>query len=208
MEKPVEELYEPDGAPPGHIRKDAQSQRFLLTLFLTIAVGAALAVFFSFFQQSFQPRQQPRDLGIQPLPSTRAHPFRLSSLDGREISLADLRGKVVFLNFWATWCEPCKVEMPHMEKLLHRLAGKGLAIVAVDLKEDQEQVAQYALEQRLTFPILLDRSGIVGSRYDVRQIPTTFLIDREGKFIGKAIGPRDWSDSTAIRYFDGLLKQQ
>ena len=108
--------------------------------------------------------------------------FALSTLEGGSVRMADLRGKVVLLNFWATWCPPCEAEMPDLDAL-HRTYGQsqGLVVLGVNLQEDAGKVAQYVRERNLGFPILLDVDGHVTSEvYHVRPLPTSFIVDRQG----------------------------
>ncbi len=108
--------------------------------------------------------------------------FTLVALDGGAVRMVDLRGKVVLLNFWATWCPPCKAEMPDLDAL-HRTYGEsqGLIVLGVNLQEDPGTVAPFVHEHDLSFPILLDADGHVTSDlYHVRPLPTSFIIDRQG----------------------------
>ena len=132
--------------------------------------------------------------------------FILTSLDGIEISLEDYRGKIVLLNFWATWCLPCLVEMPSMEKLYNEFKDKGFTILAIDMQEDADSVKVFSEKLKLNFPILLDSDGSVGQFYGVRSIPTTYLVDREGYLIGSALGARDWASESAFMLIKQLLK--
>lgn len=132
--------------------------------------------------------------------------FRLATPDGRTIALGDLRGRLVFLNFWATWCPPCRVEMPSMERLHREFKDQGLVVLAVDLQESPRQVARFMRDFRLTFPALLDAEAEVAARYGVRGIPTTFLIDRQGRIVGSAVGPRDWAGAEARQLIRTLLE--
>ena len=98
--------------------------------------------------------------------------FILKRLDGNEVSLKDYRGKIVLLNFWATWCLPCLVEMPSMERLYNEFKDKGFTILAIDMQEDADSVRVFKEKYKLNFPILLDSDGSVGQFYGVRSIPT------------------------------------
>jgi peroxiredoxin len=131
--------------------------------------------------------------------------FTLKDLNGKEVKLEDHRGKIVFLNFWATWCRPCRTEMPSMEKLYTEFRDRDFIMLAVDLQEGTRKVRAFKEKFKLNFPILLDSDGSVGSEYGVRSIPTTYLIDREGYVIGGALGPRDWASKEAFELFDHLL---
>ena len=145
-------------------------------------------------------------LGLQPIKEgTEIVDFELQDLTGESRRLSDFRGKVVFLNFWATWCGPCRFEMPSMEKLYQRLNTKGLEIVAVNLQEDRKTVQRFVDEYGLSFPVLLDTTGRVGAPYGARSIPTTYIVDREGFVIAGTIGTREWDTENYIRFFEKLL---
>ena len=145
-------------------------------------------------------------IGLQPLKEgTEIVDFELEDLSGATRRLSDFRGKVVLLNFWATWCGPCRFEMPSMEKLHQRLNAKGLEIVAVNLQEDRSSVKQFVDEYGLSFPVLLDTTGRIGATYGARSIPTTYIVDREGFVIAGTIGTREWDTEEYIRFFEKLL---
>lgn len=132
--------------------------------------------------------------------------FTLPLLSGGRAALSSFRGKVVLLNFWATWCPPCRSEMPSMEVLYKRLNSKGLEILAVDSGEDAATVQQFIRENSHTFPVLLDSDNKVSSQYGIRAIPTTYIIDREGKIIGVVRGAIKWDEPKLIAAFEALLK--
>jgi len=136
-----------------------------------------------------------------PLPSG----ITLRDLEGREVELADLEGKVVFLNFWATWCPACRVEMPAMERLGRRLSDDDFAVVSVSMQEPAHLVKDYFDSQELSFAALLDPDGTVSSRFGVVSIPTTYVLNREGAVVGKAIGARDWDSKESIALFQHLM---
>ncbi|MGQ9628898.1 MAG: TlpA family protein disulfide reductase [bacterium] len=133
--------------------------------------------------------------------------FALESISGQEVKLSDFRGKVVFLNFWATWCPPCRAEMPSMERLHRKFDGEDFAILAVDIQESAKTVRKFVNDFGLTFTVLLDTRGRVASQYGVRGIPATFIIDREGNAIGFAEGARDWASDASFRLFEFLLDE-
>ncbi|MBN2655532.1 MAG: TlpA family protein disulfide reductase [Spirochaetales bacterium] len=143
------------------------------------------------------------DIPADTLPSV---DFELMNLKGGLEALSDYRGKVVFLNFWATWCGPCQSEMPAMENVYNELKDDGLVILAVDLAEDKDTVQAFIDERNLTFPVLLDTSGQIGAIYEARSIPTTYLIDREGSILGRAVGVRPWEDDAFMSLFRQILK--
>ena len=122
--------------------------------------------------------------------------FKLHDLDGHEVSLSSLRGKVVFLNLWATWCEPCRREMPSIEALYEKFgSGKSFVILAVSEDSDgSKAVAPYVKKSGYKFEVLLDPRNDVGEVYDVSGIPETFIIDRDGRIVAHHLGPYDWSN--------------
>jgi peroxiredoxin len=117
-----------------------------------------------------------------PEETTPAPDFTLTAADGTLVSLSDLRGKVVLLNFWATWCPPCAAEMPDLNALYRRYGSeKDFVIVGVNLEEGPQEVAEFARQKNIGFPLVLDRSGRVTRRdYRIRTLPVSVIIDREG----------------------------
>ena len=120
--------------------------------------------------------------------------FTLSDLSGRTVHLRDLRGKVVVVDFWATWCGPCRKLMPHIQKMHEQLAAKGLTVLGLDVGEDAATVEKFAKERSYTFPLLLDAEPQVTSRYFVQSYPTTFVIDRAGRIAFRDMGSGDPTD--------------
>ena len=147
-------------------------------------------------------------LGILSAPEKTVAPdFTLEDPSGTPVSLRDFRGKIVFVNFWATWCIPCRAEMPALEQLYQDFREQGFVMVAVNFQDGPEQVRAFSQELHLTFPIALDRKAIAASAYGVRGLPTTYLLDREGQIIGQVIGARAWDSEDAKAYFRQLLTQ-
>jgi peroxiredoxin len=134
-----------------------------------------------------------------------AQNFSLKDLNGNVVHLEDYRGKVIFLNFWTTWCPACLVEMPSMEKLYQEFKDKDFIILAVDMQEDSETVKKFKAKFKLNFPILLDEEGVVASYYGVRAIPATYFIYRAGYHYAAAMGARDWASEDAILLIKHLL---
>jgi len=115
--------------------------------------------------------------------------FELASLDGRKVKLSDYRGKAVLLNFWATWCSPCKVEMPWFVDLQKKYGNDGLVVLGVAMDDsDNTKIAQFASEMGVNYPILLGTEKVSDQYGNVQFLPTTFYIDREGRIIGKGTG--------------------
>jgi peroxiredoxin len=109
-----------------------------------------------------------------------AAPFTLNDLEGHPVTLADYQGKVVLLTFWATWCGPCKQEMPEIETAYERHKDRGFIVLAVNFGEREEAVRTFVRQKGLTFPVLLNRNGNVASRYGVVSLPISFFIDQHG----------------------------
>jgi thiol-disulfide isomerase/thioredoxin len=131
--------------------------------------------------------------------------FTATRLDGSPVRLGALKGKVVFLNFWATWCPPCREEMPSMEALYQRFRGRDLEFLAVDIQEDKDKVAAFMKEYGLSFPAALDNTGRISGEYGIRGIPATFIIDREGNVIASVVGGRDWNTQAVIDALELLI---
>ncbi len=131
--------------------------------------------------------------------------FTLSGPEGRAVSLREFRGRVVLLNFWATWCVPCREEIPAMQALARDLGPRGLVVLAVNYEEDPETVQAFVRDTGLTLPVLLDRDGAVARRYRVAGLPTSVFVDRRGAVAGSVIGFRDWGAPPAQAYVRGLL---
>ena len=115
-----------------------------------------------------------------PLVGGPAPEIALKDLQGQEVRLSDLRGKVVLLNFWATWCKPCKEEMPAMQAAYDKLRDEGLVVLAVNELEDVQRVAEHVRSHGHTFPVVMDHDNRIANRYGVVGLPASFLIDRQG----------------------------
>lgn len=152
-------------------------------------------------------------IGLQTLQRSRAGgyeapDFELTDLDGQVHKLSEQRGKVVFLNLWATWCPPCIAEMPSIEALNRRFRGQDLVILAVSEDAEGEKAVRPLIEQLgVSFPILLDPDGALSPRYGVTGYPETFVIGRDGRVLEHFIGPTDWVSPARINYFQTLLRQ-
>jgi cytochrome c biogenesis protein CcmG, thiol:disulfide interchange protein DsbE len=164
-----------------------QAARFKGVLFLGVGllVGVLVASVFLF---SFAPG----GLLNNPPPATgkTVPEFSLRTVQGGEVKLADLQGKPVVINFWATWCPPCREEMPMFEKMARSLQGK-VVFLAVDYDEDLKVVADYVRQNGLSLPILLDPGGVINDRYYIRSFPTTFFVDSKGILRAQHIGGLD-----------------
>ena len=130
---------------------------------------------------------------LKPWTGGAAAPLALQDLAGREHELAAYRGKVVLVNFWATWCEPCRAEMPSMDKLRGALAGKPFEVLAVNVAEPLSRIEKFVDALPLGFPLLRDRDGAVAKAWQARILPASFLVGRDGKIRYFAYGELDWS---------------
>jgi peroxiredoxin len=146
-----------------------------------------------------------KSIGLSKPATTRAPDFNLRDSNGGAASLAGYRGNLVLLNFWATWCGPCREEMPSMEQLSRYFGGQGLAVVAVNQKENAALVNKFMKTHGLNFATPLDTDGRVAASYRVYGIPVTYLIDGNGQAIGMKSGPRDWAAREVIEAFRKLI---
>lgn len=132
--------------------------------------------------------------------------FTLTDMQGQKVTLSQFRGKVVILNFWATWCPPCREEMPSMERLYRNLESQGLVLLAVNIeKNGKDAVSQFLQKRPYTFPILLDDESVVQNTYKVFRFPESFIIDRNGVVVERVIGGRNWLSGATFKVIDFLL---
>jgi peroxiredoxin len=191
--------------------KKKVSFKFILPaiILLIMSVGVGLPLFYSGFFAIAGAQDQELDHLFSKILKTpqisRPVEIQLKDVFGNTVSLSDFRGKVVFLNFWATWCPPCVIEMPSMQKLHRRFKDKNFVMVAINSQETDAQVKSFFDKSKLSFTALLDSSGEVGTGFDVYALPTTFVLDKEGRIIGRALGPRDWDSQASVALFDYLI---
>jgi peroxiredoxin len=134
--------------------------------------------------------------------------FTFPDLDGKQVSLKDLRGKIVFLNVWATWCPPCREEMPSMESLYQKFKGHNFEMLAVSIDiKGEEVVRPFVTELGLNFTILLDLKNEITRLYGLTGVPETLVIDQDGVIILKIIGPRNWIQKEWLDYFDRVTRK-
>ncbi|MFQ6101674.1 MAG: peroxiredoxin family protein [Anaerolineae bacterium] len=138
-----------------------------------------------------------------PIPGHLAPDFTLPDLAGNELRLSDLKGQVVLVNFWATWCPNCRRELPALNTVYQELKNQGLVVVAVDIQESLSHVAAFVEEHQLSFPIVLDSDGSVAQQYRVQGVPTSFVVDREGVIQETHVGAKD--ADTIRRLVEDLL---
>ncbi len=182
----VEEVEETEGG----------GSKIIVAVIVIIAVAVVIGVVVYGGKQGFTPTN----------PGSPALDFTLPDLEGKEVSFSEYKGKVVFLNFWATWCEPCKEEMPSMQILYDTFKGRSFVVVAVSVdKAKPDVVKKFVSEYKLTFPILHDKRGKVKEKYKTTGVPETFIIDQNGVIAEKVWGSRNWDDPYAIRTILSLL---
>jgi peroxiredoxin len=146
------------------------------------------------------------DLSAYPR-STKSPEFNSRTADGRAVSLVSLRGKVVLLNFWATWCKECLAEMPSFEQLHRKFAGQGLIILGINAREGTATIQKFGKELGLTFPLLSDSKGEINAAYGVIGLPTTFFVGRDGRAMARGVGPRQWAGGPALALIQALLAE-
>ncbi len=133
--------------------------------------------------------------GLTSLPDRPQAPdFVLSDMDGNKHRLSDHRGQVVIINFWATWCPPCRAEMPSMQRAWEQLEKEGILMLGIDVGEDEDTIFQFTANYPVEFPLLMDQDSKVINQWPVRGLPTTFVVGPKGKIIYRAIGGREWDD--------------
>jgi|TARA_B110000196_G_C20898095_1_gene544616 peroxiredoxin len=135
--------------------------------------------------------------------------FKLRNIKGNYESLDSYRGGVVVLNFWATWCAPCRIEMPSFEKLYRRYRSEGVTVLAITLdKNSENKIKSFVDEYGLSFPILLDEKGEVERLYPSMTIPFTYIIDRQGRIVARVDGAKNWESSETFEAIEYLLKNR
>ncbi len=183
-----------------------ETHRFRLPLLLCLilaAVGVLLGTG-SAFSTELPPLSHRVTVLDAPQP---APPLRLMDLDEVEQDLADLRGRLVLVNFWATWCPPCRREMPSMERLHQALKDQGLTVLAVDVGEDLDTIFAFTgqLEPAPTFPLLADLDGSTAEAWGVLGLPTSFVVDPEGQIVMRAVGGTEFDDPALIEALEPYL---
>jgi peroxiredoxin len=168
------------------IARFVQTVRLLAVAALAVTVGGAVAAV---------------------TPSAGAPDFTLPSLDGPNLRLQEQRGHVVMINFWATWCGPCRVEMPHLSRLYEKYRGSGFTVLAVNIDEDPYKAASLAKQLGMKFPVLLDREKKVSRLYDLSTMPSTVLVDRDGRVRYVHRGYRDGYEQTYDKQIRELLRE-
>ena len=193
-----------------------KSIRIKIALILTVLIGCGFIAAFVFDAHPLAKAKPENrsldqlfdDMGVERIPnSTSQVEVRLQDLNGADVNISDFRGKIVFLNFWATWCPSCVFEMPSMEKLHQKLKDKEFAMVSVSIKDTAAEVKHFYKQNKLTFTALLDSSGKTVPGFSIRAIPTTLILDKTGRIIGRVMGPREWDSRKSIAMFEHLTNE-
>lgn len=143
--------------------------------------------------------QKPGAAGLTPLPDRPQAPeLALTDSEGNNHRLSSYLGKVLIVNFWATWCPPCREEMPSMQRAWEALKEESILMLAINVGEDEDTIFQFTANYPVEFPLLMDRDSAVTSNWPVRGLPTTFVVDAEGRLAYRAIGGREWDDEELL----------
>ena len=171
-----------------------------LPAFIVLTFAMAFAAPFLAAQEDLPPALTP----VEGLPAAPA--FALRDLEGKTHRLSDYQGRVVIVNFWATWCPPCRREMPSMQRAWEELRDHGVVMLAIDVGEDEETVFQFTADYPVEFPLLFDMDSKVVQSYPVKGLPTTYIVDKQGRIAFQAIGGRDWDDAPLLEEIIRLQK--
>jgi len=172
---------------------------FSAVFFLLVFCAADLQSSFAGDKKPVSPAE------IEKLDRTKAPDFTLKDLNGRTVPFAAFKGKVVLLNFWASWCPPCLAEMPSFKKLHSELKSRGLEVIAVSTDRSAGETKGYTDKKGFEFTILMDTDRTVSRQYKVFSLPTTFLIDKNGVIVEKFFGEYDWTDRDIRKQIEKLL---
>lgn len=185
----------------GQSQQEAEAPKKGNRLVVTLVAVAVLALVFGIVWLQSSKYEPPKIGKVAP-------DFALVDLNDKEVRLSDLRGKVVFLNFWATWCKPCKEEMPSMEVLHKNFEKDGLVVLAVSIDRvtTTKDIPPFIKSMNLSFPVLIDSWGKTDMPYKRMGVPETFIIDQQGVIREIVIGPRDWTRLDSLNVLTGLLK--
>lgn len=169
----------------------------IICLFMLIAMGPGKSG-----------NKQISPLNTDKLINSRAPEFTLKDPSGKSFSLSAYTGKVVLLNFWATWCPPCRAEMPALNRLYREKKAQGFEILAISTDKSLNDIHKFLEKNRVDFPILFDGDLATAKQYKVFSMPTTFLIGRNGIIVEKFYGEYDWTEPETRGIIEKLLKQQ
>jgi len=146
------------------------------------------------------------NLGLHPIKNApKAFEFSLLDTEGKRHLLKQYRGKVVLLNFWATWCPPCRFELPSMERAYKKFKNKNIEILAINIGEDADTIFTFTADYPVSFPLLMDLDSKIINQYPVIGLPTTFIVDTQGHLRYRAVGTRNWDDESILKLIEALL---
>ena len=157
---------------------------------LVLAAGAALA-----------------ESDIKPWKGKATLPLARTDIEGKAVDLKAMHGRVLVVNFWATWCVPCRDEMPSLQRLRARLAGKPFEVITVNFGESAEKIAQFLDKENVTLPVLLDTQKETAKDWGVGGLPMTFLVDARGRVRYSVFGERDWSEGPSLALVERLVAE-
>jgi cytochrome c biogenesis protein CcmG, thiol:disulfide interchange protein DsbE len=144
---------------------------------------------------------------IKPWKGKSTLPLVRPDLEGNAVDLKAKRGRALLVNFWATWCEPCRDEMPSLQRLRAKLAGKPFEVITVNFGESREKIAQFLGKEDLTLPVLVDTQKEAAKDWGVGGLPMTFLVDARGRVRYSVFGERDWSEGAALALVEKLVAE-
>ena len=180
--------------------KPRKNTQLLLTILFVLIACVLLIVFIREERNSTLKTTKSLQPGLE-VPN-----FAFPDLNGKEVSLSDQRGKVVLVNVWATWCPPCRREMPSMQRLYEKFKGKNFEILAVSIdSEGRAAVEPFMRKMNLTFPALLDPGETIRPLYGITGVPESFIIDQQGILVEKIIGPINWATPEVFRFIQDLI---
>ncbi len=160
----------------------------------SLFIKFGLLIFFTLFALTLHAEQ-----ALTPLTDKQLAPaLVLIDMDGVKHNIRDYRGKPVIINFWATWCPPCRRELPSMNHAWKKIKDEGIVMLAVNVGEDEDTIFTFMADYPIDFTVLLDSSGEVSAKWPVVGLPTTFVLDKEGRLVYRAIGGREWDDDSLL----------
>lgn len=178
---------------------------------IKILIAVPIVILFIIFAYQYLQKVRVHEPGKVFVPAgvgVQAPDFTFPDLSGNQVTLSKLKGKVIFLNVWATWCPTCVWEMPSMEKLFQRYKGKNFEMLAVSIDILGAQVVEpFMKKYNLSFPALLDTKRKIWKPYGLTGVPETFIIDKNGSIVHKQIGSIDWAQDAVYRFFDQLINK-
>jgi thiol-disulfide isomerase/thioredoxin len=171
----------------------------------SLSILGACALFFLAAPGISRAIPPPPGLGMSVFDSRETAPeIEAPDLSGRAVHLSDYRGKVVLLNFWATWCDPCRREIPSLLALKEKLSGAPFVVVSVAMDRRTRHIAPFVRKYSIDYPVMEGRKGRVDSRYYGLGLPQTYVIDRNGRLVGRVVGGRNWASPSSVSYFRAL----